>query len=75
MAKLKVMNSQTGLTPAKADPTAMPVKPAYRVQHKEAWQNDNRESNRDSQSISWQSPNQQRAYLEGFSDGRSISFC
>lgn len=28
IAKLKVMNSHTGLAPAKAEPTAMPVKPA-----------------------------------------------
>lgn len=28
MAKLKVMNSHTGLSPPKAEPTAMPVKPA-----------------------------------------------
>jgi hypothetical protein len=28
MAKLKVMNSHTGFTPANAEPTAMPVKPA-----------------------------------------------
>jgi hypothetical protein len=30
MAKLKVINSHTGLTPAKAAPTAIPVKPACR---------------------------------------------
>ena len=31
IAKLNVMNSQTGFRPAKAEPTAMPVKPACRV--------------------------------------------
>jgi hypothetical protein len=29
MEKLKVMNSHTGRSPAKALPTAMPVKPAW----------------------------------------------